>query len=413
MTKLIYLGANNKAPVFKYAKQYNDVDLQFLYAEELNQKEITSFLLDDNEKYDVIIINILEINLTNEQLASLAEDILSELSNVKLCIYCPKHSINDDILKPYLETGVQFFFLYTKEKNQKHTFSQLITQDIKSNIDEMYKFEEKKKAFLNRKKEEQKQQEALQDNKKNDNNEKLKELETNNNVVIGSNSDSSCTKNIYSSSIHPIEVAVGGSTNRVGTTFLSMHFCFILACALNKKVCYIESDKNSNYINFLLKYSDEKEIINDKEHHKLTLKKSTLEYSESEEITTKTINIDCYYNVNMDIYDYIHSNSYDYMIYDFGNLNNNNKKIKTFKTFYNKILCGSPVELEKMINVIKQINNNKMTCIFNLSDRTGKQQIKKMMNEYNLNSYFIHCCNNGEFGLYRHTVQTLAKILDL
>ena len=249
-----------------------------------------------------------------------------QIANNKIKIICMAegYNINSQIVQGSLAAGVEYFMLGTNASKLKAELTDAL--DGKSNVEELFG---------------QIPTEEMRESAK-------EEITTN-----------------YTA---PKTIAVAGCMRRIGTTTQAIQICKHILLS-GHTACYIEMN-HSGYIESFRDFYNE--IACDIERGKLTYQ-----------------NVDMFYNPDK-IADILGA-GYDYYVYDFGDmLNPQTFNLVQFLEKDVKILvCGSKVnEFIRIPSCFELIDKAKINYIFSFSPESDISDIKEMMQDRDISTYF-------------------------
>ena len=142
-----------------------------------------------------------------------------------------------------------------------------------------------------------------------------------------------------------VEIAVGGSMPRIGTTTIAIQLIKFLQSE-GKTACYVDLS-NTDYMELATNYYDT-------EKHEADLNKFTL------------AGVDIFTNVTQEILYQIHVRNYNFIVYDTGSLLNNSISTSDFLRKSIKLLCAGnkPNENKTLKSVADTLYNTKINYVY-------------------------------------------------
>lgn len=382
MKTVLYIGNNDTSKIFNDAAENAGFEIQSRFAENMDSKNILALLkgLD----YYAVIINSTEIPKAVENLESILETIVEDYGETKLCLMCPGAKKTSTEIRIALNAGVQFIMPYTKNKGKIHVFKQLIDGQSTSNIEELFS---KKKTSVTPTPVKKIEKE------KGTNDKPIVQTESSYTSALAPKPLSSVATDKVNKS--PITVSVGGCIERMGTTLVAIQILKSLADD-GAKVCYVDSTLNDRYMKCLRAlYSDN--IQKDEFNRRFILG-----------------DIDFYYEVMRDTLEFILSQDYDYILYDFGNIYDNEKKTNMFLKMDNKILCcGAKCnEYGNALSLLGRFEREDVKFVFNLVPESYVPMVRKTFAEEKHKDCYFMPYIKSEFFVSSKTFLTIGKMFE-
>lgn len=382
MKNVLYIGNNDTSKIFDDTAKEADVELFSRFAENMDAKKILALLKGAN--YHSVIINSSEIPKAIDELGNIIETIIEEYGETKLCLMCPGAKTNSPEIKIALNTGVQYIMPYEKDKGKIHVFKLLIDDNNTGNLEEVFKGKKGGQIAEPKKKIETNSTQQISQVEKKTNKNSI-DIEQKSKLTTVSSSDDSDN--------HPITIAIGGSIGRIGTTLVAIQILKSLS-EDGARVCYVNSTFNDKYLECLRTlYIDN--IKRDDFNRRFILG-----------------DIDFYYKVMRDSIEFILSQNYDYILYDFGNIYNDARKINIFLKMDKKILCcGAKCnEYGNALAMLSQFENEDVKFIFNLVPNSYISMIKKTFTENKHKECYFMPYIESEFFVSSRVFLTIGKI---
>lgn len=108
MKSLLYLGDVDTASSLQRESKSYKVEILPFHAVDSNANELNSVIYDDGYRFYGVILNIDELAVSDDEISAIAKDILVK-TDMRLCIVCAGHTIEEPLIRNMVEMGVQFF----------------------------------------------------------------------------------------------------------------------------------------------------------------------------------------------------------------------------------------------------------------------------------------------------------------
>lgn len=366
MKNVLYIGNRETYLKFKKATP-KGANIRLLSGLNQSSENIKSVIYD-SENLMAAIINLDEIPKAIGRISELIEELLSECEQTKICIMAEGYSLMNNTLQLLLELGIQYLMPYFNDDGNINVYYQLLDENNSSNIEEVFSSGRKKTKEYNT------TESSITVNVSSNN----KEFEKKDNDKKGD------TLKI---------ISIGSIIPRMGATTIALQTLFALNTD-KKKVCYIDSTRDNEYINSFLKAWDSQGSY-DYEYNKFTL-----------------AGMDFYYNMNKNILKYIFTKgNYDYILYDYGCIYNDERKLNFFLNSDYRLLCaGSKCnEYVRLMEMCEQLKGNDINILFNLVKASKQKSISEFLKQYDYKYFFMPFILD-EFELTEKTFRILNKI---
>ena len=314
--KILYIGNPDTAFIFQKIVEQANAELIVFNAITASKDMIINKAL--GESYEMIILNAPECYEVKSETINIIEKIFCSVNihNTKIVLMAPGYSSNSHLIVAAAQKGIRFFITGNTVSDMIEEFKTAKAGIGNIPID-VYQIQ---------------------------------------NPAIKEEFISAAEK--FSS----VEIAVGGSMPRIGTTTIAIQLIKFLQSE-GKTACYVDLS-NTDYMELATNYYDT-------EKHEKDLNKFTL------------AGVDVYTNVTQEILYQIHVRNYNFIIYDTGSLLNNSINTADFLRKSIKLLCvgNKPNENKALKCVADTLYNTKINYIYSFvpDDETDdiKEEIKK------------------------------------
>lgn len=219
MKSLLYLGDVDTANSLQRESKAYKVEILPFHAVDSNANELNSVIYDDGYLFFGVILNIDELAVSDDKISAIAKDILVK-TDMRLCIVCAGHTIEEPLIRNLVEMGVQFFMTGVNSVMNAKVIKNILTN--KTNV-----------------------------------------------AVFFDNDESMLSKDKPPLPAKETKViTVGGCVSRIGVTTFCIHLIKFLQ-SISKKVCYVDRSGTSYMDDFMLIY--ENEGVKDGAHSRFVL----------------------------------------------------------------------------------------------------------------------------------------------
>lgn len=297
--KILYIGNPDTAFIFQKIVEQANAELIVFSAITASKDMIINKALE--EPYEMIVLNAPECYEVKSETINIIEKIFCSVNshNTKIALMAPGYSSNSHLIVAAAQKGIRFFITGNTASDMIEEFKTAKAGIGNIPID-VYQIQ---------------------------------------NPAIKEEFISAAEK--FSS----VEIAVGGSMPRIGTTTIAIQLIKFLQSE-GKTACYVDLS-NTDYMDLVTNYYDT-------EKHENDLNKFTL------------VGVDIYTKVTQEILYQIHVRNYNFIIYDTGSLLNNSINTADFLRKSIKLLCvgNKPNENKALKSVANTLYNTKINYVY-------------------------------------------------
>lgn len=315
--KILYIGNRNTAFIFQKITEQAEAELETFSALTATKNQIIDKAL--SESYEMIVINAPECYEVQAEIISIIETINTSVNtnSTKVVLMAPKYNPNSHLIVAAAQKGIRFYITSNQATDMIEEFKTAKAGISNIPID-VYQEQERtaKEDFIS-------------------------------------------AAERFSS----VEIAVGGSMSRIGTTTIAIQLIKFLQSE-GKTACYVDLS-NTDYMELATNYYDT-------ESHEKDLNKFNL------------AGVDIYTNVTQEILYQIHVRNYNFIIYDTGSLLNNSISTSDFLRKSIKLLCvgNKPNENKTLKSVADTLYNTKINYVYSFVPNDEIDDIREELGKW-------------------------------
>lgn len=297
--KILYIGNRDTAFIFQKIAEQADAELTVFSAITATKEKIIEAAL--GESYEMIILNAPECYEVKSETINILETIHNSVNKntTKLVLMAPGYNSNSHLIVAAAQKGIRYYIISSTATDMIEEFKTAKAGIGNIPID-------------------------------------VYQMQT---PAVPEEFISAAEK--FSS----VEIAVGGSMSRIGTTTIAIQLIKFLQSE-GKTACYVDLS-NTDYMELATNYYDT-------ENHENDLNKFTL------------AGVDIYTNVTQEILYQVYVRNYNFIVYDLGSLLNNSLSTAEFLRKRIKLLCvgNKPNENKTLKAVADTLYNTKINYIY-------------------------------------------------